>query len=203
MFGEVKPLVSSFLDGFNTCILAYGQTGSGKTHTMFGPPADSGLPEMTGIIPAVVGEIFALKDAQRDMAMVTIEVSVMEVYNEAVRDLLSDKPWTKHEVTDHGSGSEVLTAKKVSVNCEVCYKPLRLARHGVATFLQRSLQEDVMKLVSDGLANRVERKTDLNDHSSRSHLIVTLHGTRQSLMYDGMTTSVTNDFAAFPLSSLR
>ena len=32
------PLVKSFCDGTNGCLLAYGQTGSGKTHTMFGPP---------------------------------------------------------------------------------------------------------------------------------------------------------------------
>eukprot|EP00037_Helgoeca_nana_P036734 m.12829 g.12829 ORF g.12829 m.12829 type:complete len:876 (+) comp7904_c0_seq1:52-2679(+) len=167
VFSEVKPLVSSFLDGFNTCVLAYGQTGSGKTHTMFGPPAESGLPEMSGIIPRVIAEVFELKEAQRAMATVSIEITVLEVYNEAVRDLLSEKPWAKHEVTDSGSGAEVLTAEKVAVDCEA----------------------DVSRLVANGLANRVERKTDLNDHSSRSHLIVTVHGTRQSLMYDGMTTS--------------
>jgi kinesin family protein C2/C3 len=36
----VKPLVTSFLDGYNVCIFAYGQTGSGKTFTMEGPPDD-------------------------------------------------------------------------------------------------------------------------------------------------------------------
>ena len=34
MFGEVKPLVTSCMDGYNVCIFAYGQTGSGKTFTM-------------------------------------------------------------------------------------------------------------------------------------------------------------------------
>lgn len=123
MFSEVKPLVSSFLDGFNTCVLAYGQTGSGKTHTMFGPPAESGLPEMSGIIPRVIAEVFELKEAQRAMATVSIEITVLEVYNEAVRDLLSEKPWAKHEVTDSGSGAEVLTAEKVAVDCEVTSPP--------------------------------------------------------------------------------
>lgn len=30
VFENVKPFVTSFLDGFNVCIFAYGQTGSGK-----------------------------------------------------------------------------------------------------------------------------------------------------------------------------
>lgn len=30
VFSQVKPLVTSFLDGYNVCIFAYGQTGSGK-----------------------------------------------------------------------------------------------------------------------------------------------------------------------------
>lgn len=34
IFEEVKPLVTSFLDGYNICLMAYGQTGSGKTHSM-------------------------------------------------------------------------------------------------------------------------------------------------------------------------
>lgn len=37
-FDEIKPLIISFLDGYNVCIFAYGQTGSGKTYTMEGPP---------------------------------------------------------------------------------------------------------------------------------------------------------------------
>ena len=39
VFLELQTLVTSFVDGFNVCIMAYGQTGSGKTHTMLGPNA--------------------------------------------------------------------------------------------------------------------------------------------------------------------
>lgn len=34
VFGEVKPILRSALDGHNVCVLAYGQTGTGKTFTM-------------------------------------------------------------------------------------------------------------------------------------------------------------------------
>ena len=43
IFGHVRSLIQSSLDGFNVCIFAYGQTGSGKTFTMTGP--EDGLTE--------------------------------------------------------------------------------------------------------------------------------------------------------------
>ncbi|CAH2018216.1 unnamed protein product [Acanthoscelides obtectus] len=38
----VKPLVDSFMEGFNATIFAYGQTSSGKTHTILGNKTDPG-----------------------------------------------------------------------------------------------------------------------------------------------------------------
>ena len=44
------------MGGYNGTIFAYGQTSSGKTHTMEGV---LGNPQMQGIIPRIVGDIFA------------------------------------------------------------------------------------------------------------------------------------------------
>ena len=49
---EIKPLLTSFLDGYNVCIMAYGQTGSGKSHTMLG---NSDHP---GIVPRAAEELY-------------------------------------------------------------------------------------------------------------------------------------------------
>lgn len=43
VFDEIKPMVTSALDGFHACIFAYGQTGAGKSYTMSGPPTDRGV----------------------------------------------------------------------------------------------------------------------------------------------------------------
>uniref|UniRef100_H2YVI0 Kinesin motor domain-containing protein n=1 Tax=Ciona savignyi TaxID=51511 RepID=H2YVI0_CIOSA len=43
IFDELQPILTSFLDGYNACIVAYGQTGSGKTQTMLGNPQDPGI----------------------------------------------------------------------------------------------------------------------------------------------------------------
>ncbi|CAM0904255.1 unnamed protein product [Alopecurus aequalis] len=37
VYADTQPLIRSVMDGYNVCIFAYGQTGSGKTYTMSGP----------------------------------------------------------------------------------------------------------------------------------------------------------------------
>lgn len=51
IFLELQTLITSFIDGFNVCIMAYGQTGSGKTHTMLGQGSESqSLRKKDGIV---------------------------------------------------------------------------------------------------------------------------------------------------------
>ncbi|XP_008056847.2 kinesin-like protein KIFC1 [Carlito syrichta] len=65
VFGEVCPLLTSLLDGYNVCVMAYGQTGSGKSHTMLGPSVQHGpaLPSDSqshlGIVPRAAEELFS------------------------------------------------------------------------------------------------------------------------------------------------
>ena len=78
--------------------MAYGQTGSGKTHTMLGKVKEDGLPDMTGVIPSCVSELFRIIDERVDVKH-TVTVSVVEIYNNTIRDLLGDKAADdKHEV---------------------------------------------------------------------------------------------------------
>ena len=75
------------------CIFAYGQTGSGKTHTMEGPPEDR------GVNFRALAELFSLArssdaaDAKAESSLpanggFVFTVSMLEVYNEEIRDLL-------------------------------------------------------------------------------------------------------------------
>lgn len=52
---SAKQIVSDVMAGYNGTIFAYGQTSSGKTHTMEGVLGD---PQMQGIIPRIVNDIF-------------------------------------------------------------------------------------------------------------------------------------------------
>lgn len=158
VFDEVQPMLTSLLDGYNICIMAYGQTGSGKTHTMLGshknedynPSRDPHRDE--GVIPRAARELFRLI-SEKQSGTHKVEVSVLEIYNNDIRDLLSNDPSIKHDINTSADGS-------VSVPT--------LASKQVDTVY------DVMCLVQHGLRTRRESATMVHEHSSRSHLVVTL-----------------------------
>lgn len=64
------------------CIFAYGQTGSGKTFTM------EGTDEARGVNFRTLEELFRIIDERKKQIRYEICVSVLEVYNEQIRDLL-------------------------------------------------------------------------------------------------------------------
>lgn len=82
------PLVESVLEGYNGTIFAYGQTGWGKTHTMLGVQDDE---ELKGIIPRAYVHIFGWIDEAKEGVKYLVRCSYLEIYNESILDLLSDK----------------------------------------------------------------------------------------------------------------
>ena len=76
--------MTSVLDGFNVCIFAYGQTGTGKTFTMEGTPGNRGVNYRT------VEELFHISEERGGAMRYELFVSMLEVYNEKIRDLLVD-----------------------------------------------------------------------------------------------------------------
>ncbi|KAG9282920.1 kinesin-like protein KIF25 [Astyanax mexicanus] len=161
VFEEVKPLLTSLLDGYNVCIMAYGQTGSGKTYTMIGSqPEDSADPKdnsQQGIIPKATNELFNLI-SEKPAESHTVEVSVVEVYNNELLDLLAKD----EEGASVGVKREVITTSTGTseVPC-----------------LTHELVEscaEVMQLISAALRLRAHSPTLVHRDSSRSHLIVTL-----------------------------
>lgn len=83
MFADAAPMVISVLDGYNVCIFAYGQTGTGKTFTMEGTEANRGVNYRT------LEELFKTANERTETNSYSISVSVLEVYNEQIRDLLA------------------------------------------------------------------------------------------------------------------
>lgn len=158
VFDEVQPMLTSLLDGYNVCIMAYGQTGSGKTHTMLGShrdedynPSHDPHPD-EGVIPRATRELFRLVEEKPEGSH-SIEVSIVEVYNNDIRDLLSRDPNAKHDLVTGGDG-----------------------QLSIPTVTSKSVDNvySVMTLVQYGLRTRRESATLVHEHSSRSHLIVTL-----------------------------
>lgn len=103
VYEHIRPAVEAALSGLNSTIMAYGQTGSGKSHTLFGglnpddaPPAratdgtsSSGPSTLEGVTSRAVHHLFSYAAAQAEAGKrVAISASLLEVYNEAMQDLL-------------------------------------------------------------------------------------------------------------------
>ncbi|XP_057699265.1 kinesin-like protein KIFC3 [Corythoichthys intestinalis] len=147
VFQEVESLVTSCIDGFHVCIFAYGQTGSGKTYTMDGVPSDPGLNQRA--LRLLFSRVCS-KSPEWDFH---ICVSMLEIYNETLRDLLGDKRADKLDIKMNPDGSGQL------------YVP------GLTRVAVRTL-EDVNQVLEAGRASRATASTDLNRRSSRSHALL-------------------------------
>ncbi|KAG2303197.1 hypothetical protein Bca52824_031848 [Brassica carinata] len=171
VFSDIKPLVRSVLDGYNVCIFAYGQTGSGKTYTMVfaryhfpinmpfccicyhhyffvqsGP--DGASEEEWGVNYRALNDLFKISQSRKNNIAYEVGVQMVEIYNEQVRDLLSGILSTTQQ-----NGLAVPDASMYPVTST----------------------SDVLELMNIGLDNRTVSSTALNERSSRSHSIVTVH----------------------------
>ncbi|XP_078101360.1 kinesin-like protein KIFC3 isoform X3 [Sander vitreus] len=153
VFQEVQSLVTSCIDGFNVCIFAYGQTGSGKTYTM------EGVPDNPGINQRALRLLFSEVTEKAPDWDYKISVSMVEIYNETLRNLLGENPSDKLDIKMNPDGSGQL------------YVP------GLTEFTVQSA-EDINRVFDLGHMNRATACTNLNEHSSRSHalLIITVSG---------------------------
>ncbi|KAL6425654.1 hypothetical protein ACFW04_009636 [Cataglyphis niger] len=146
----VKRLIDNTFQGYNVTILAYGQTGSGKTYSMGTNYVGTGE---KGIIPRVTHDIFERIKSKEDWSF-KVAVSFMELYQEQVYDLLSDKQRSQSIVDIREDGKNIkivgITEKEV-INAE-----------------------ETLKCLTQGAMGRVTGATAMNAHSSRSHAIFTI-----------------------------
>ncbi|XP_074286229.1 kinesin-like protein KIN-7E [Silene latifolia] len=134
-----KEIALSVVSGINSSIFAYGQTSSGKTYTM------SAITEYT------VGDIYDYIQRHEERAF-ALKFSAMEIYNENVRDLLSNDttPLRLMDDPERGTTVEKLTEEKLDD------------------------RNHLRKLLSICEAQRKIGETSLNEQSSRSHQILKL-----------------------------
>jgi len=144
-----KPAVMSILEGYNSTIFAYGQTGTGKTFTMEGFTYNSSDMQR-GIIPRSIEEIFNYIElfSSSDTKFM-VRASYLQIYNEAISDLL------KPEKTS----LQVREDKKKGVFVE-----------GLSEWAVRS-PADIYTLLQRGASCRATAATKMNDVSSRSHAV--------------------------------
>ncbi|XP_059851307.1 kinesin-like protein KIFC2 isoform X3 [Delphinus delphis] len=146
VFRELESAVLSCLGGYSVCIFTYGQTGTGKTYSMEGPPEDP------GIAPRALQSLF------REMGtggQHHVTLSMVEIYNEAVRDLLAPGPPQRLAVRQGPAGEGGIQVA------------------GLTHWDVPNL-ESLHQMLNLGRSNRATAATAMNQHSSRSHALVTL-----------------------------
>uniref|UniRef100_A0A0E0CIB4 Kinesin motor domain-containing protein n=1 Tax=Oryza meridionalis TaxID=40149 RepID=A0A0E0CIB4_9ORYZ len=153
VFKDIQPLIRSVLDGYNVCIFAYGQTGSGKTYTMMGP--EKATEKEWGVNYRALNDLFNISHDRRDTITYELGVQMIEIYNEQIRDLL-------------GSGIQNTIQPNGLAVPDATMCPVTSTSH-------------VIELMQTGHDNRAMSATALNERSSRSHSVVTIHVRGQDL----------------------
>uniref|UniRef100_A0A6Q2YA70 Kinesin-like protein n=1 Tax=Esox lucius TaxID=8010 RepID=A0A6Q2YA70_ESOLU len=159
----VCPILDEVISGYNCTVFAYGQTGTGKTFTMEGersPDEEFTWEEdpLAGIIPRTLHQIFEkLSDSGTEFS---VKVSLLEIYNEELFDLLSPSP----DVTERLQLFDDPRNKR-----GVIIKGLEeITVHN---------KNEVYQILERGSAKRKTASTLMNAYSSRSHSVfsVTIH----------------------------
>ncbi|CAM8909305.1 unnamed protein product [Rhodiola kirilowii] len=170
VFVEISQLVQSALDGYKVCIFAYGQTGSGKTYTMMGRP---GNPDQKGLIPRSLEQIFQTKQSlQLQGWKYEMQVSMLEIYNETIRDLLSANRLDLSKADNSIGGNKYAIKHDANGNTHV----------SDLTVIDVRSSKEVSYLLEQAARSRSVGKTQMNEQSSRSHFVFTLKisGTNES-----------------------
>ncbi|KAF8559070.1 kinesin-domain-containing protein [Imleria badia] len=147
------PLLNGLLDGYNATVFAYGATGCGKTHTISGSETDP------GVIYLTMADLFQRIEDRRDEWNIEVVVTFLEIYNEEIRDLLTEAGTP----TPRG-GLQIREDKSVKVIGLVELRP--------------TSAEEVKQIVLQGNSRRTQSPTHANETSSRSHAVLQVHVTQ-------------------------
>ena len=144
-----KEVLDNAWEGYHCCLFAYGQTGSGKSYSMVGYGANK------GIVPISCDEIFSrINQNDQPDKKYEVQVSMLEIYNEKVQDLLID-PNKRPQ-----GGLKIRQSTVLGVYVE------GLTKYPVTSY------EEINRKMEEGYRNRTIGATLMNATSSRAHTIV-------------------------------
>jgi pSer/pThr/pTyr-binding forkhead associated (FHA) protein len=148
-----QSILDNAFQGYNCSLFAYGQTGAGKSYSMVGYGVNK------GIIPICCEEMFMRTEKNEDPDLeYQISVSMLEIYNEQVRDLLNPKG-------NPPGGLKVRSRPGVGVYVD------GLTPVAVADYPQ------IEARMEEGTRNRTVASTKMNATSSRAHTVFTIQFT--------------------------
>ncbi|WOG81249.1 hypothetical protein DCAR_0100394 [Daucus carota subsp. sativus] len=172
VFLDTQQLIRSVLDGYNVCIFAYGQTGSGKTYTMTGPNLSSKVD--WGVNYRALNDLFHLSQSRKSSITYDVSVQMVEIYNEQVRDLLTGNSQQKKYPLPSHFELAIFSLTCNTLGIWNSTQPNGLAVPDASMHPVKSTS-DVLELMNIGLMNRAVGATALNERSSRSHSVLSVH----------------------------
>ncbi|XP_038077973.1 kinesin-like protein KIF28P isoform X3 [Patiria miniata] len=144
-----QGVLDNAFQGFNCSLFAYGQTGSGKSYSMVGYGNNK------GIVPITCDVLFKTIEASDGKTKYEVTFSMLEIYNEQVRDLLQ-------KVNPKG-GLQVRQNPK-----EGLFYVQALKKVAVGSY------REIENKIEEGTSNRTVAATQMNATSSRAHTVVTI-----------------------------
>ncbi|KAK6165825.1 hypothetical protein SNE40_022663 [Patella caerulea] len=166
-----KGVLDNAWKGYNCSLFAYGQTGSGKSYSMVGYGVNK------GIVPLACEDLFRGISAKRESAVkdeeYQVTLSMLEIYNEQVRDLLNLKTLQKGG--------------------------LKVRQHPTKGFYVESQSnwpvdsyDEINNKINEGTRNRTVASTNMNATSSRAHTIVAVSFVQKSSNEAGQNMTKTS-----------
>ncbi|XP_050132270.1 kinesin-like protein KIN-14E isoform X1 [Malus sylvestris] len=149
VFEDTRYLVQSAVDGYNVCIFAYGQTGSGKTYTIYGSETNPGL------TPRATAELFKILRRENNKFSFSLKAYMLELYQDTLVDLLLPKNGKRLKLEIKKDSKGMVSVENVTV-------------------LSISSHDELKSVIQRGSERRHTAGTQMNDESSRSHLIVSV-----------------------------
>ncbi|XP_044509281.1 kinesin-like protein KIN-14E isoform X1 [Mangifera indica] len=149
VFEDTRYLVQSAVDGYNVCIFAYGQTGSGKTFTIYGSDVNP------GITPRAITELFRILKRDSNKFSFSLKAYMVELYQDTLIDLLLPRNAKRLKLDIKKDSKGMVAVENVTVV-------------SVSTF------EEFKSIIQRGSDQRHTSGTQMNEESSRSHLILSI-----------------------------
>ncbi|PNY09407.1 kinesin-like protein KIFC3-like [Trifolium pratense] len=188
VFAQTKSIVASVLDGYNVCIFAYGQTGTGKTFTM------EGTPEHRGVNYRTLEELFRISEDRQGTMKYELLVSMLEVYNEKIKDLLVGNPSeaTKNSLNPNPPmWGEVPRVERMYKKNMLEVKQAADGTQEVPGLVETRVYgaDGVWEILKSGNRVRSVGSTSANELSSRSHCLVRVTVVGENLINGQRTKS--------------
>ncbi|RVW29545.1 Kinesin-like protein KIN-14E [Vitis vinifera] len=135
--------------GYNVCIFAYGQTGSGKTFTIYGSDGNPGL------TPRATAELFKIIKRDANKFSFSLKAYMVELYQDTLVDLLLPKNAKRLKLDIKKDSKGMVSVENVSI-------------------ASLSTYEELKSIIQRGSEQRHTSGTQMNEESSRSHLILSI-----------------------------